>query len=73
MGAKIIIAAATLVLAGCAPAPHSETPAPVNRVGTASGTTVDRVVDEEMGVVCYVSDGAYSGGISCLPLPKGES
>ena len=32
------------------------------------GIEVYKVYDRKENVVCYVSDGTYSGGISCLPI-----
>lgn len=76
MKRSILILAAALACAGCSQRQSPEgiqTPdaptADVVRIGEAPGyTEVDRIVDAEIGVVCYVSNGYKAGGISCLKL-----
>lgn len=71
---KIIIALAVLVVAGCSRGEHhGESAAPVgNGYWQANGGTVVRIYDREEGVVCYVSDGYQSGGISCIKKGYGS-
>ena len=69
---KLAVLAALLgtiaaLLGGCTQADDNP-PDTVQQGEGLGGTTVERVVDTKYGVVCYVSDGYNSGGISCLPL-----
>lgn len=71
----LLVSALVLVLSGCSnspPAGGSKPATAYTRIARTSGptTVVDRVIDRELGVVCYVSDGHYSGGIECLHYPE---
>lgn len=55
-----------LSLAGCMQRGPAQ-PASQNALGSAGESTVDVIHDEKRAVTCWVSDGYYSGGISCLP------
>jgi hypothetical protein len=65
---KMIAALMVFALAGCSRVEHhGESAAPVgNGYWQANGGTVVRIYDREEGVICYVSDGYQSGGISCI-------
>lgn len=57
---------ALTLLAGCVQR-GPEQPSIQNALGSAGESTVDVIHDDKRGVTCWVSDGFYSGGISCLP------
>lgn len=64
-----------LLVAGCAesfpPDLVVETPEPeraqIEQIGLAGKMRVYRVRDLETGALCYVADGGYKAGMSCLP------
>lgn len=61
-------------LAACTQVPPPTT-SPVEegaRTSIGRSTEVTRVEYPEDGVICYVSVGYRSGGISCLPIKQGE-
>lgn len=68
------LALLALLLAGCAaPSPSEGDPQgpPTRAFGYIDGRTeVTRMIDEELNIVCYVSDGYKAGGISCLYRPR---
>lgn len=67
---KRFLTAAALALTACAPTTaytSTGTDAPIKMADV--GQLVDRIVDEEAGVVCYLYAHFEGGGsISCLPL-----
>lgn len=73
MKLRLLLLLATLVvLGGCVPAVDgSGNPLPRSAPVSAS-LNVQRVVDEEAGVACWVWTSALyeTGGISCLPLSE---
>lgn len=65
-----ILIVAAILCAGCTGGPPSaSTSAPEGSTWAFSESVVKRFRDSETGIVCYVSDGYYSGGISCLHDP----
>lgn len=73
-------AIAALLLAGCAPKGEpidhdieDQWEPKVIASGMSSGISnkVERVVDPEYNIACYVLDGYKRGGISCVPIPEG--
>lgn len=60
----VVLAMVALVLP--APASQSETEGTSATIGDSPPGEVDRVVDQEAGVVCYTYDRANGGGIDCL-------
>ena len=62
---RITLALAVVALAGCAADPASDAKAAPHRVGIALNTVVDKISDEENGVVCYV---AKNSAISCVKV-----
>jgi hypothetical protein len=53
-----------LALVGCGGAPPAANISP----GVSVADFVERYIDEEAGVVCWVVRGTDGGGIDCLPL-----
>ena len=62
----LIMALVTVALASCAGA-RVETP---QVAFTKITSRVERFVDVEAGVVCWLYRGGYAGGLSCLPLSE---
>lgn len=71
---KALAFGALALLAGCREAPEPDTThnaaGDVAVLPDAVWANVSRVTDKELGVVCYVSDGYKSGGISCIRIPE---
>jgi hypothetical protein len=69
---KLVLMLSLVLLAGCTAAPAASVSGiasgDVYQLPSAGGTTVHRVHDREKGVLCYVSDGYKSGGISCIEI-----
>ena len=67
-----VLLVAALGLSACtmSPPPTSEhnISGEVANLPAAANSQVSRVTDPENGVVCYVSDGYKSGGISCIRI-----
>lgn len=59
-----------LLIAACVQSPSASGQQDPSEAGvwSASGSEVVRIYDKRHGVVCYVSDGYKSGGISCLNM-----
>lgn len=66
---KISLILLVLVLVGCAPRQTIYADM-VDDIPTNFPNGVSRFVDKEAGVVCWVYEDDYSGGISCIPLPQ---
>lgn len=70
----LVAVAAALLCVGCSAAPsaasEAKAQADVVDLPYAHGTQVTRVHDRGTGVICYVSDGYKSGGISCIPSSR---
>lgn len=64
----ILILVVMFLLVSCGPADLD--PVGVS-IESNSYDAVNRVVDDEAGVVCYTFDsGSYAGGISCIPISQ---
>lgn len=67
-----LIVVSMVALSGCTFVESDDTqPEATENTDTRSGIEgegVERVVDEEAGVVCYKFTGYNKGGISCVPL-----
>ena len=59
----ILLALLATLLVRCTP-PESTT----QSIGIGHG--VSRFIDKEAQIVCYVLEGFYRGGISCLPISE---
>lgn len=72
---KVLLLAAILLSSACskasAPTVDGVARGATARLPDALASSVTRITDPEFGVVCYVSDGYKSGGISCLYVGKG--
>lgn len=65
--AKAVIPLLVLVLAGCVKQPSTEAREPSHRLGGALNTAVDRIMDPENGVACYVTK---LSDISCVKVSE---
>lgn len=67
LGGAVIVGA--VLAASCAPPPpRAETPAGAETIAVVGAGRVYRIVDSELGVVCYVYASGYRGGIDCLDI-----
>lgn len=41
---------------------------PVSEVSSSYSGTIERYIDREAGVVCYIIIGSEKGGIDCMPI-----
>ena len=69
------VALVALLLCSCTPPPLPANDTPTipgvaAQLPDAGPSTVYRVIDPETRIVCYVSDGYKSGGISCLHMEQ---
>jgi len=62
--ALVLVLVALLV--GCETDPEWKNPDNQERLSSVG--TVYRYIDAEAGVVCWIVDGGYNGGMSCLPI-----
>lgn len=69
MKQKIFILGMGLLLAACDPMPMP-TPAPNPVTNQWNIQNVNRIFDDQAGVVCWIYHNNNQGGISCLPVSQ---